>query len=126
MSPDRSSRESPRRTALLAGLVLLLGSLIPSPFERHEAFERVGPDKLLHYLGHAGFAAALADALAAEGVAPRRAGGLAVCGSVLLGLAIGVGQRYVPGRVPELADLVASALGSVVGAGCWYRSGKRY
>jgi len=124
MAPYWSSRESPRRIALLAGLALLLGSLIPSPFERHEAFERVGPDKLLHYLGHAGFAAALADALAAEGVPQRQAGGLAVSGSVLLGLTIGALQQYVPGRVPELADLVASALGSVVGAGCWYRFGK--
>lgn len=119
MSPSNSSRRQP---ALVAGLVILVGSLIPSPFERRAAFERFGPDKLLHCIGHAGFAAALSDALAAEGFPRAAAGGFAVTGSVLLGAIIGRLQAHVPGRMAERADLIAGALGSVVGAGWWYRS----
>jgi len=122
VSTRDSTDRSRRKPTLVVGLVLLVGSLIPSPFERRAAFERVGPDKLLHGIGHAGFAAALSDTLVAEGLPRGVAGPLAVVGSVLLGATIGRLQRYVPGRMAERADLVASALGSLVGAGWWYRS----
>ncbi|MDS0284648.1 VanZ family protein [Haloarcula onubensis] len=115
---------TPWRRALTAGLALLVGSLVPSPFDRREAFDTYGPDKWLHFLGHGTFAVTLADALAADGRGRAVAGGGAVGCSVLLGLTVGYLQRYVPGRVPELADLVAGALGSLFGVGWWYRRGR--
>lgn len=111
-----------RRRALVVGLVLLVGSLIPSPFDRHEAFDIYGPDKWLHFLGHGAFAATVADALAADGTSPSVSGGTAAGCSVLLGVLIGYLQQYVPGRMPELADLVAGILGSLLGVGWWYRA----
>jgi len=113
------SIESRWRRALSLGLLLLVGSLVPSPFERHAAFERVGPDKALHCIGHAGFAIALAEALAADGRPRRRAAGLSVALSTALGALVGVCQRWVPGRMPERADLVAGILGSVVATTYW-------
>lgn len=124
MSSQVATADARRRRVLTIGVGLLVGSLIPSPFERHDAFDRYGPDKGLHFLGHGAFAATLADALAADGRAGPISGGAgAVCGSVLLGLGVGYLQRYVPGRVPELADLVAGALGSILGVCWWYRRG---
>jgi len=109
------------KRALLTGAVLLVGSLVPSPTGRHPEFAVVGPDKLLHFLGHAGFAAALADALGADGVPSERAAVSAITASTFLGLVVGVLQRPIPGRVPERADLVAGTLGSVSGAYWWVR-----
>ena len=124
MFRERYRLDSRWRTALCIGLGLVIGSVIPSPFGRHPQFRRVGPDKFLHAVGHAVFAAALADASADDGVDERIASCLAVAGSVSLGLVIGALQRYVPGRLPERADIAAGALGSVGGiAGWWYRSG---
>jgi len=111
------------RTVLLVGLVLVIGSLLPSPLARRPEFRRIGPDKFLHLVGHAGFTAVLTEALVADGVDGAGAGSLAVGGSVALGLLVGYLQRYVPGRVPERADLVAGVIGSVGGAvGWWYQS----
>jgi len=109
------------RRALVVGLTLLVGSLVPSPFARHEAFDTYGPDKWLHFLGHGAFAVALAEALDDERT-PGVSGVGAIGVSALLGLTVGHLQRYVPGRVPELADLVAGVLGSLVGVGWWYRT----
>jgi len=124
VSPQQSVSGARWRRVLTVGVVLLVGSLVPAPFERHEAFETYGPDKWLHFLGHGAFAVTLADALATDGTASPISGGGAVCGSVLLGLAVGYLQQYVPGRVPERADVVAGALGSVLGVGWWYRNGE--
>jgi len=101
----------------------VVGSLLPSPFARHETFETYGPDKWLHFLGHGAFAVTLAEALADDGRASPVSGGGAVCCSVLLGLVVGRLQEYVPGRMPELADVVAGAIGSILGVGWWYRNG---
>ncbi|MBX0288284.1 VanZ family protein [Haloarcula salinisoli] len=122
MPSQEATADARWRRVLTVGVVLLVGSLVPSPFDRHEAFDTYGPDKWLHFVGHVAFAVTLADAFAADGTANPISGGGALCGSVLLGLAVGYLQQYVPGRVPERADLVAGVLGSMLGVGWWYRS----
>lgn len=116
--PDWIAADGPDerwRRALLAGVALVVGSVVPSPLGRHPEFGRFGPDKFLHLVGHAVFTAALADALAVADRGWRVGAGLAVVASAALGaLAAGL-QRYVPGRVPERADGVAGLLGSVLG-----------
>lgn len=118
--PDTS--DSRWRRARAVGLALLVGSLVPSPFERHDAFDTLGPDKLLHFLGHGLFAVTLADALAGDGTPRALSGGGALGCSAVVGLTVGYLQQYVPGRVSERADLVAGVLGSIAGVGWWTRA----
>jgi len=110
------------RRAVVVGLTLLVGSLVPSPFARHEVFDTYGPDKWLHFLGHGAFAAALAEAFGHDGRTAGVAGLGAIGVSTLLGLTVGYLQQYVPGRVPERADQVAGVLGSIAGVGWWSRT----
>lgn len=106
---------------VLVALVLLVAQVLPSPLGRHPAFSRVGPDKLLHLLGHAALAAALADALDTECLDERPSVLSAVALSTAYGVATAELQTLVPGRVPERADLVAGLLGAVLGALGWHR-----
>jgi VanZ family protein len=102
--------------------VLLVGSVLPVPGGRHPEFRLVGPDKLLHLLGHGAFAAAVADALWGSSPGSRGArstGVIAVLLSTGYAVLLGRLQERVPGREPERADLAASLLGSVLGAGGW-------
>ena len=122
MSVTAAVSDARWRRAFVVGLTMLVGSLLPSPLARHEAFDTYGPDKWLHFLGHGAFTVTLADAVAGEEVAPIPAAGAAVGGSVALALVVSALQQYVPGRVPELADTVAGTLGSVAGVGWWYRA----
>ena len=119
MSVSRRLSGSRWGRAALAAVALLVGGLVPSPLGRHPEFDRVGPDKALHFLGHAGFAVALTDALAGDDVGDWPAACLAVAGSTALGALVGVLQRPVPGREPERADLVAGVLGSLAAALVW-------
>jgi VanZ family protein len=109
------------RRAAIAGALLVIGLVAPSPLGRHPEFSRVGPDKLLHVVGHAGFAATLADALATADRDRPTAGVLAVVGSMAVGLCAAGLQRWVPGRVPERADTVAGLVGSVLGVWWLFR-----
>jgi VanZ family protein len=109
------------RRAILAVAVLVVASLLPSPLDRHPAFRRVGPDKALHAAGHAWIAARLNEALSASGVSDDAASVGAVALSWLLAFAVGRLQQFVPGRVPERADLAAGAVGSVLGVGWSWR-----
>jgi VanZ family protein len=118
MSRPRRSRWT--IAGLLAGL-LLVGELLPLPFARHPAFERVGPDKLLHFAGHAGFGGALAAAVG-ERVDARPAAVLAVAVSTAYARLLGRFQERIPGRVSEPADYAAALLGSVAGAALWLRT----
>jgi VanZ family protein len=111
-SPPGTDDGGWRRVGLVAAL-LLVGSLVPVPLGRRPGFGRVGPDKLLHLVGYAGLAAALAGALEEEGWAG--AGPLAVGLATGYGLVVGRLQRRVPGREDEPADQVAGALGAVLG-----------
>ncbi len=101
-------------------MVLLVGSVLPSPLRRHPSFSKFGPDKLLHLLGHAGFATVLADAFAAGQRDDPRAAVLSVVVSIGYGIVIGHLQERVPGRAPERADLVAGILGSILGVCGWH------
>lgn len=111
--------------AAAATVVLLVASLLPSPLRRHPEWDRVGPDKLLHLVGHAGHAATLARALGGVGWHDRDAAVLAACASAGHGLLAGLLQRRVPGRAFERGDAVAGLLGSVLGAGGWYVANRR-
>jgi VanZ family protein len=122
---DSSSRS--RWGAVVAGtLVLLVGSLVPSPFGRHPEWRWVGPDKLLHLVGHAGYSVALADALGGGRLTDREAAALAVGVSTTHSLLTGRLQERVPGRRFELADVLAAVLGSVLAVLGWsLRRGRR-
>ncbi|WP_247728807.1 VanZ family protein [Halovivax limisalsi] len=102
-------------TVALATLALVGGSLLPVPFERHPSFEGAGPDTLAHFLGYAGFAAALDEALSVEGVGWVLRAALTV--GTATGIAVGTGrvQRYVPGRAHERSDVVAGVSGACIG-----------
>lgn len=114
-------RKARWRAVALVGLALVLASLLPSPLRRHPAFGTVGPDKLLHLLGYGGFAAVLADALAAGRTDSRAPGLLAVVASTGFGLVVGRLQGRVPGRAAERADHVAGLVGSILGVFAWRR-----
>lgn len=117
MGESDRHRDSADWTAVaIVALVLLVAQLLPSPLPRHPAFSRVGPDKLLHLLGHAVFSAVLVDALDAERVDDRISAVGAVVLSTGYGVATGELQKHVPGRLPERADLVAALLGAILGA----------
>lgn len=117
---NRHRRLESRWTAVaIVAVVLLVGSALPSPFRRHPAFSRFGPDKLLHIVGHAGFATVLAEALAAGRLADRETIVLSVGVSTGYGIAIGKLQERIPGRAPERADVVAGLLGSILGVIGW-------
>jgi VanZ family protein len=105
----------------LGAAALLVGSVLPVPFGRHPEFRWFGPDKLLHLLGHGGFAAVAAGALGAGRFGPRSAAVLAVPLSTGYAVLLGRLQERVPGREPEPADLVASTVGSVLGVAVWLR-----
>jgi VanZ family protein len=106
-------------TAAAVSVLLLVGGLVPVPFERRPAFSSVGPDKLLHLLGHGAFSVALADALAADGRGDGESAVVAAATSTAYSFAIGRLQRRVPGRVPERADVVAGVVGSVLAVVWW-------
>ncbi|WP_440992044.1 VanZ family protein [Haloarchaeobius baliensis] len=114
-SPDRRCG-----VAAAATVLLLLASVVPSPFDRHPEWRWVGPDKLLHLVGHAGYAVALAEAFGANRWSEREAAILAVCVSTLHSLVAGRLQRHVSGRAFEAADVVAGLLGAAVAAWGWY------
>lgn len=118
MGPSADGR-APWTRVVVVAVVLLVAQLLPSPLRRHERFGRVGPDKLLHLLGNAGFAVVLADAFTSSGASTRDASLGAIGIAASYGAVVGRLQRWVPGRVPERADLVAGILGAVIGAVSW-------
>lgn len=104
---------------VIVALLLLVAQLLPSPLRRHPAFSRIGPDKLLHLLGHALFSAVLVNALNAERVDDRVSAISAVAISTSFGVVTGELQKLVPGRIPERADVIAALVGAVLGAVAW-------
>lgn len=104
----------------VATTVLLVASLLPSPLQRHPEWEWLGPDKLLHLVGHAGYVVTLADALSAGRRSDGEAAVIAVCVSTAHSLVAGRLQKRVPGRVFEPADVLAGLAGSILAALGWY------
>ncbi|MBX0324353.1 hypothetical protein EGH21_15085 [Halomicroarcula sp. F13] len=100
-------------------LVLVVAGLVPSPFERRSEWERVGPDKFLHLVGHGVYAMLVADVVASDVSSDRSAAVLGVGVSTLLSLVTGRLQNAVPGRAFELADVVAGLVGSVLCTYWW-------
>lgn len=99
---------------------LLVASVLPSPFERRPGWKWVGPDKLLHFVGHTGYVVALANALHAGRRTDAEAAVLAVGISTTHSLVTGRLQSRVPGRAFELMDVLAGLAGAVFAAVGWY------
>jgi len=107
---------------LCTALVLLVAAVLPSPLRRHPEFDRIGPDKFLHFLGHAWLTQTLIDAFSTDRRSDVSVGVFAVTLSFVHGFLTGFLQRYVPGRVPERADLVAGLVGSLTVVLGWWCS----
>lgn len=101
-------------------VVLLVASVLPSPLRRHPGWKWVGPDKLLHLIGHAGYVVALANAISAGRRTDGGAAVLAVCISTTHSLVTGRLQKRVPGRAFEPIDVLASLVGAILAAIGWY------
>jgi VanZ family protein len=111
---------SPWRGVALSTVVLLVGSLVPSPLRRRQEWAYLGPDKLLHLVGHAVYAVTLAEAFGTDRCTDRNAAIVAVSISTIHSLVTGTLQRWVPGRAFEPADIGAGFIGSVLAASGWY------
>ena len=107
------------KAAVASGAIILLGALVPVPFERRPEFGMLGPDKFMHFVGHGGFAVALVDALGTGRLDRRLAAVLALVGAIVYGHAIEHIQDHVPGRGYEFGDIVAGTLGALVGIVGW-------
>jgi VanZ family protein len=73
-------------------------------------------DKLLHGLEYAALGALLVLGLRLTGSTPRTAFVLAVVLASLYGASDEFHQRFVPGRMADVADWVADTLGAALGA----------
>ena len=80
-------------------------------------------DKGLHFVEYAvlGWLCAGASSRTWPSATSWRTASFAVFVAVLWGLSDEIHQALVPGRSAELADLVADALGALVGALAWHR-----
>ncbi len=81
-----------------------------------------GGDKPWHLLAYVGLAVLVVRAMAAG--LPRRIAPATAAWSIAIGIAYAMSdefhQAFVPGRTADVRDLVADALGVIVGTGlCW-------
>lgn len=106
--------------AVVSTVVLFVAALLPSPVHRHPGWAWVGPDKLLHLVGHAGYVVMLADAFGAGRRTDGEAAVLAVCISTAHSLVTGQLQKRVPGRAFESIDVLAGLVGAILAAIGWY------
>lgn len=109
----------------MTSALLLVAAIVPAKRRETPQPPPYNVDKLAHSLGHASVAAALFDAAdAADSFdRPHRAALAATLVSTGYGLGLELLQRRIPGRRYEHGDVVAGALGSLVGAGfAWYRA----
>lgn len=103
-----------------SAILLLVGSALPLPPQHNPDFGLYGPDKFLHLLGHAGFAAALVAALEDDEPSLRGAV-MAVVLSTVYGIGTELLQEMIPGREFERGDIIAGFVGSLIGVISWYR-----
>lgn len=106
--------------AAVSTVVLLVASILPSPLRRRPGWKWLGPDKLLHLVGHAGYAVTLANAFGAGRRTDGEAAVLAVCVSTTHSLVTGRLQKRVPGRMSESMDVLAGLVGAILTAFSWY------
>ncbi len=113
-------RLRPWRFALLyMALIFVISSFaVQVPGVRYLPFR----DKAIHFVeyGVLGWLCARASSLTWPSAAVWRTAVFAVFVSALWGLSDEIHQALVPGRSPELADVVADLLGSAVGAAAWH------
>lgn len=113
---------SPRWVPIAVALAILAASLVPGSTSSAAggAVGPVGVDKLLHAVGYAVLAAVVLTAL-------RRPTGREILAVVVLvtafGGAVEILQAPVPGRTGSVLDLVADAVGAVLGAAGWWLFG---
>ncbi len=113
---------SRRWLPIAVALAILAASLLPGSTSSAAggAVGPVGVDKLLHAVGYAVLAAVVLAAL-------RRPTGREVLAVVVLvtafGGAVEILQAPVPGRSVSVLDLVADAVGAVLGAAGWWLFG---
>jgi VanZ family protein len=99
-------------------LIFVISSFeVQVPGGRHFPFK----DKGIHFVEYAvlGWLCAAASARSWPRASVWRTAGFAVFVSVLWGVSDEIHQALVPGRSPELADVVADVLGSIAGAAAW-------
>lgn len=102
---------------MVTGVLTLVLSLVPVPVEGRR-FGPYGPDKWPHVVSHALLAGALADALAADRTRLESAA-IGAATSTIFGAVVEALQDVVPWRTGEDVDVVAGALGALVGAVGW-------
>jgi VanZ family protein len=102
------------------GALLLVATLVPAPVRDPPRPTPLHLDKAFHFLSHAVFTAAFVATLE-----ERRRSRLGVASAVLVSTVYGVAlerlQERIPGRRYETGDVVASALGSVLGGVATHR-----
>lgn len=97
------------------GLIFVVSSIeLHVPVVRHVPFR----DKGIHFIeyGILGWLCAGASSRTWPSASAWRTAGFAVFISLLWGLSDEIHQALVPGRSPELADIVADLAGAIVGA----------
>ncbi|MEF8819154.1 MAG: teicoplanin resistance protein VanZ [Haloferacaceae archaeon] len=109
----------------MSTVVLLVAAVLPSPLGRRPEWRWVGPDKLLHLVGHAGYVVVLADAIGAGRRTAGETAVLAACLSTAHSLVAGRLQRRVPGRAFESTDVLAGLVGTLLAAVGWYAVNER-
>lgn len=118
--PDWSSSSARRALATLpavlwAAVIFSLSSrpTLPSP-------EVVGFDKVAHFGAFALLALLVVLALRVRDVGRRGSAWLSVAISCGYGVLDELHQSFVPGRIPDLFDLLADAAGAAVAVTVWY------
>jgi hypothetical protein len=102
------------------GVAILAASLVPGGGGGGGAIGPVGVDKLLHV---AGYAVLAATTLWAVRIRTAQAFLAVVAAVTLFGGVVELLQGPIPGRHVSVLDLVADAVGAVVGAAGWWLFG---
>ncbi|MFC7096871.1 VanZ family protein [Halobaculum marinum] len=122
-----------RRLAVFVAVAatVVVASLVPAPTgpsgEPTPDIAPPGSDLIVHAVGYAAVAYALARALPERLRGDGALGPLAgvVVATAALGGAVELAQGVVPGRTTSLFDAVANTLGALVGALWWRRRRRR-